>query len=79
MDGIDAADAITLARNRAVHPRGEPVKGKQLTEIQAGEAERLAIWYLELLLLRMLKYDGEYWDRIQREILPVPWSANPEP
>lgn len=44
------------------------------------EAWQLGIWYVELALLRVLEYDGEYWRRIAlgrqaTDIEPVPWAT----
>lgn len=62
-------EAVTKARNEAVHPTERP----RLTKAQTVEAQAIAIWYLEMLLLRMMGHDGEYWDRLQKENRPVPW------
>jgi hypothetical protein len=45
------------------------------------EAWQLATWYLELAVVRLLGYDGEYVSRLRLEgwigdTEPVPWSAN---
>jgi hypothetical protein len=61
--------AVTRARNAAVHP----IDSSRLTKTQSTEAHTLAIWYFEMLLLRMVGHDGEYWDRLRRENRLVPW------
>lgn len=66
---ISGPVAVTRARNAAVHP----VDNSGLTKAQSNEAQALAIWYLEMLLLRMLGHDGEYWDRLGKENRIVPW------
>jgi hypothetical protein len=69
----DGPEAVTLARNRVVHPR--PDTGRtRLSDSQATEAQRLAIWYLEMLLLKQLHHDSIYWDRLQKKVMRVPWS-----
>lgn len=66
---ISGPVAVTKARNSAVHP----VDKSGLTKAQSNEAQSLAIWYLEMLLLRMLGHDGEYWDRLRGKNKIVPW------
>jgi hypothetical protein len=68
--GLSGPDAVTRARNTAVHPIGD----LSLTKAQSTEAQSLAIWYFEMLLLRMVGHNGEYWDRLRRENRLVPWT-----
>jgi hypothetical protein len=54
--------AVTEARNSAVHPlidRDIP------NQARAAEEQSLALWYVEMILLRLLDYRGAYWDRIE--------------
>jgi len=61
--------AVTRARNAVVHP----IDNSGLTKEQTVEAQSLALWYFEMLLLRMIGYNGEYWDRLGKENRIVPW------
>ncbi|MEU5961962.1 hypothetical protein ABZ777_12235 [Micromonospora parva] len=54
---------VTAARNAVVHPRG---RGVRPSPSQAAEEETLALWYIEMILLRLLDYRGIYWDRLER-------------
>ncbi|TNH26838.1 hypothetical protein FHG89_19835 [Micromonospora orduensis] len=56
-------EVVTAARNAAVHPRG---RGAQPPPSQASEEQTLALWYIEMILLRLLDYQGVYWDRLER-------------
>ncbi len=76
---IDGPRSVAMVRNRIVHPRrDQKVDGQVLTE-----AWLLTSWYLELVLLRVLRYDGQYASRLIRGRFsgttePVPW-ASPSP
>lgn len=68
----DGPEAVTWVRNRIVHPdrRG------QLTNDASVEAFRLAMWYAEMVTLRLLGYDGHYRDRLDDgQPKEVPWLA----
>jgi hypothetical protein len=68
-------------RNSMVHPP------KRLNDPEWPDAEdlvdawQLGTWYLELALLRVFEYDGEYWSRIRLgrpagDLEPVPWASD---
>lgn len=68
-DIIDAPDAFVQIRNAIVHSQEE--KRKKLTKMHYRikyEALQMGIWYLELLLLNILKYQGIYINRCSSEI-----------
>jgi hypothetical protein len=67
--GFSGPEAVTIARNEAVHP----IDSLRLTKAQTAEAQALAIWYFEMLLLRIIRHDGECWDRLRRQNQPLPW------
>lgn len=79
------SDLVFNVRNALVHPP------RKLTDIEWPSAEelietwQLATWYLEMALLRVLGYDGEYVSRLQLtgsvwETARPPWtSVQPEP
>jgi hypothetical protein len=68
----DGPKALAAVRNLLVHPdRRKP--------LPFYDAWRLAEWYVELVLLRMLGFDGEYSDRTKPQrwvgaVNPVPWA-----
>lgn len=74
-------EALFEVRNRLLHPP----KPKQLNDFEWPTAEelieswQLANWYLELVILRILGYEGKYWSRLRlgrysADIQPVPWA-----
>lgn len=66
---MDCPEIIQWVRNRVVHPD----KKNQLTNQLKGEACEAAIWYLELALLHLFKYEGNYRNRVSQETELVPW------
>ena len=68
--------SLVAIRNSMVHPDTKV----EINSIDAyHEAKQLGLWYIELLLLRMFEYDGEYASRLVDVQLagdtePVPWS-----
>ena len=72
--------ALTAVRNDLVHPNE---KLGSLSHYVCHEAWNLGQWYIEMMLLRMLGYQGYYvnrlagWREHDQEVLPVPWAKNP--
>lgn len=77
----DAPQALTEMRNAFVHT----TRQKRKTVLKAGidalyDAWCLSLWYLELVLLRLLEYGGRYSNRLKRDcwrveaVEPVPWA-----
>ncbi len=77
--GLEGPEVLFELRNAMVHPP------KRLDNIEWPEGEELVdawllgSWYLELGLLRVLKYDGDYWSRVRlgrpgADVEPVPWA-----
>lgn len=70
----DSMDAITDLRNGLVHPGKE----KTVPEGTYYDAWRLSMWYLDLILLRLCEYQGDYSNRLAQryvgQVVPVPWS-----
>lgn len=71
----DAMDAITGIRNTLVHPyaKTKPHKGSYY------EAAMLSLWYLDLILLRLCRHEGEYANRLASArhvgaVELVPWT-----
>jgi hypothetical protein len=80
----DGPASVIEVRNRLVHPPKTGVQHPEWpTNGEQREAWTLALWYLELVILRVLEYDGEYASRLQRmgwvgTTEPVPWvQASP--
>lgn len=78
----DAPEAIVYIRNAIVHSQVE--KRKKLSQIHSRakyEALQLFIWYIEMTLLRILKYDANYFNRCSKEVYAsraetnVPWTG----
>ena len=73
----DGPDAIAGIRNALVHPREKD----DLTPDSYFEAWNLAMWYLDLVLLRLCQYDGRYANRLktsrwQGQVESVPWAKS---
>jgi hypothetical protein len=64
---------ITDLRNGLVHPK----ETKGISDNTYYEAWRLSLWYLDLILLRLLGYQGKYFNRLMTPIVgrveDVPW------
>ncbi|MFZ1291308.1 MAG: hypothetical protein WAR79_14520 [Melioribacteraceae bacterium] len=78
---FDAPDSIVYIRNSIVHSQEE--KRKKLSAINnmaIYEALQVYIWYIELSLLCILEYNGDYFNRCSKEIYAskaeqqVPWK-----
>ena len=71
---VDAPDIFVRIRNSIVH--SQETKRKELANIPdevKNEALQLSIWYIELSLLYILKFEGKYSDRSTvSSALPVP-------
>jgi hypothetical protein len=70
-NGWDGPRAVTSARNKLVHPEG-------LRPLPWTDLWKLARWYVELVLLNMLGYTGNYSNRTLAHrwvgaVEPVPW------
>ena len=67
----DTPQALTEIRNNLVHAgrRGTKLEGDGYLE-----AWLLATWLLELTILALCNFKGEYWNRVSGEKEPVPWA-----
>jgi hypothetical protein len=69
----DSMDAITGIRNSLVHPD----RRDQVIHETYYEAWKLALWYLDLVLLRLCRHCGKYANRLASrwvgEVESVPW------
>jgi hypothetical protein len=72
----DGMDAITEIRNSLVHPQRE----MQIHFDAFCEAWKLSLWYLDLALLRLFRYEGKYGNRLAKhwvgEVTDVPWASD---
>jgi hypothetical protein len=75
----DTATAMAMIRNTITHPtkKNREKFGKHLAGARA-EAWVLGLWHLELCLLRLFDYRGQYGNRIKQryawQIEQVPWA-----
>ena len=77
----DACEALTELRNGFVHANEKRRKVVFEADGRAAvfDAWQLSLWYQELGLLRLLRYQGSYRNRTTAEwvgqVEPVPWSG----
>ena len=70
--------AISAVRNMIVHPKRQAALMQASPTIRI-EATRLALWYLEVALLALCRYNGNYVSRLHpgptvfNATIPVPW------
>ena len=73
----DGPDAIVSIRNSFVHSdknkRNRVVNYGEMVRI---EALKLAIWYVELSLLRILNFNNSYYNRCQKKSEILPWKKS---
>ena len=79
---VDGPHAVTEMRNAVVHPkRTNRERTLETPHGASEEAWSLALWYLELTLLRLFDYNGSYSNRVSgaewrgAEVEVVPWAA----
>jgi hypothetical protein len=81
MNWKDGPQALTSIRNELVHPRARYKNVRSNTALKI-EAWRLAGWYVELCILAILDYQGNYSSRFGSgwvgDVASVPW-AQPQP
>lgn len=68
----DAPEAFVRIRNAIVHSQGE--KRKKLNEIPDNaivEAMYLGVWYIELMILKILNYKGKYRSRVSDALMQL--------
>ena len=76
----EGPEILFNVRNDMVHPPKQLVEPEWPEGDLLFEAWQLGTWYLELALLRIMGYDGQYWSRVRlnrsgADGEPVPWSA----
>ncbi len=77
----DSAKAMTEVRNKITHPQKKNRKDfLQLSRKLKIDTWKLSLWNLELLLLKLFKYEGKYANRISRQNIGdvelVPWAKD---
>lgn len=76
---VDGPHAVTDIRNKLVHPKPKNLQRISTLPYDAlRDAHNLGLWYLELILLYLFNYKGDYANRLpyQRyagQVEPVPW------
>jgi hypothetical protein len=75
------AETLHNVRNAVIHPpkRLDDPEWPSIDELF--ETWQLSTWYLQLSLLRVLRYGGDYWSRLRLgrssfDVEPVPWAAH---
>lgn len=74
---VDGPHALTEIRNGITHPKKKKREKVYQASFEAKyEVANLGLWYLELVLLAMFNYQGNYENRllINAPPQPVPWS-----
>jgi hypothetical protein len=74
-DIMDAPEVLTKVRNALIH--GQEKKRKELIKMEPQakyQALQTALWYIELAILKIIKYDGKYWNRAEQKNELVPWK-----
>jgi len=75
-DWEDGPHAISAMRNALIHPRQRErlLRTPSMARI---ELQELALWYVELALLRLIDFNGLYFNRLGEKasgiVEPVPW------
>jgi len=69
--------AITSIRNQYVHPRAN----RNFTGLQVYDASNLAMWLVEMAILKLCGYEGKYSTRLESQWIgqykDVPWENEP--
>jgi hypothetical protein len=80
MAWADGPQVLTEIRNKLVHP--SPRNNTRLSTVSQmvrDEAVRLSLWYLEMLILNLMNYNGVYASRLPARrdtgtVQDVPWK-----
>jgi hypothetical protein len=76
---MEAVELAINVRNKTFHPP-DKIKSVEWPSVdELVEAWLLATWYLELSILRLLEYRGNYTSRLEPlvwsgQTVPVPWK-----
>jgi hypothetical protein len=77
---FDGPEVVVKIRNELVHPPKRFAVLEWPTQDELFQCWQLATWYLELTLLRLLRFEGEYKSRLQLggwegDVEPLPWMT----
>jgi hypothetical protein len=81
-DGWAGPDIVVNVRNKLLHPPSNPSKPQWPKPDEIVDAWELATWYLQLAILRLLDYRGQYSSRLalgrmESDTEAVPWASEP--
>jgi hypothetical protein len=79
--GDGGPEVLFNVRNAVIHPPRSLDAPDWPSVDELFESWQLATWYLQLVVLRVLGYEGEYWSRLRlgrsvMDVEPVPWATN---
>jgi hypothetical protein len=76
---VGGPPAVTKVRDTLVHPRRRELLAPTSPQVRI-QARQLALWYVELALLALCRYNGPHVNRLQKgptvhdATMPVPWA-----
>jgi hypothetical protein len=78
--GGGSPEVLWGVRNKLVHPPNRLDNPEWPSSAELVECWQLANWFLELVVLRVLGYEGQYWSRLRlgrygADVEQVPWTA----
>lgn len=82
LEATDGPEAVVKLRNAIVHPKRSKRKLTQQASVSARmEARELGLWYVEMALLRIFGYEGQYYQRFlggysDDKRAQVPWAQH---
>lgn len=74
----EGPELLFAVRNDLVHPAKKAAKLDWPSTAELTEAWQLSMWYLELVIIRLLDYQGEHVSRLRQGgfgVDPVPWAS----
>lgn len=69
----DGVQSLIRIRNKFIHPKSGDFKSSFDENVKL-EAWTLGIYYIELILLRIIDFKGNYYNRIEKKVEKVPWA-----
>ena len=78
--GAGGPEVLWGVRNKLVHPPNRLDNPEWPSSEELAECWQLANWFLELVVLRVLGYEDQYWSRLRlgrygADVEQVPWAA----
>ena len=72
----DGPEAIVTVRNALVHSRqANREKINKIGNTARFQALRLALYYIEICMMRILQFNGNFVNRCDHKVYPTPWST----